>query len=67
VGGGVWLAGFVRAGLTIAQFRRAGNEVQPHPSAATIVDIGVFSRSRNPIYMGADTSAVAVAIATNSL
>ncbi len=34
VGGGVWLAGFVLAGLAIAQFRRAGTEIQTHTSTA---------------------------------
>ncbi len=49
MGGGVWLAGFVVAGLAIAQFRRAGTEVQTHTSAAAIVDTGVFAFSRNAI------------------
>ncbi len=52
-GGDVWLAGFVVAGLAIAQFRRAGTEVQTHTSTAAIVDTGVFAFSRNPIYVGA--------------
>ncbi len=67
VGGGVWLAGFVLAGLAIAQFRHAGNEVQTHTSTAAIVDTGVFTFSRNPIYVGAHIGTVGVAIALNSL
>ncbi len=67
VGGGVWLAGFVLAGLAIAQFRRAGNEVKTHTSTAAIVDTGVFTFSRNPIYVGAHIGTVGVAIALNSL
>ncbi len=67
VGGGVLLAGFVLAGLAIAQFRRAGTEVQTHTSTAVIVDTGVFAFSRNPIYVGAHIGIVGVAIALDSL
>ena len=67
MGGGVWLAGFVLAGLAIAQFRRAGTAVQTHTSTAAIVDTGVFAFSRNPIYVGAHIGTVGVAIALNSL
>ncbi len=67
VGGGVWLAGFVLAGLAIAQFRRAGTEVQTHTATAAIVDTGVFAFSRNPIYVGAHIGTVGVAIALDSL
>ena len=67
VGGGVWLAGFVLAGHAIAQFRRAGIEVQTHTSTAAIVDTGVFAFSRNPIYVEAHIGAVGVASALNSL
>ncbi len=49
MGGGVWLAGCVVAGLAIAQFRRAATEVQTHTSTAAIVETGVFAFSRNPI------------------
>ena len=34
VGGGVWLAGFVLAVLAIAQFRRAGTDLQTHTPTA---------------------------------
>ena len=67
VGGGVWLAGFVLAGLAIARFRRAGTEVQTHTPTAVIVDTGVFAFSRNPIYVGAHIGTVGVAIALDSL
>lgn len=67
VGGGVWLAGFLLAGLAIAQFRRAGTDVQTHTPTAAIVDTGVFAFSRNPIYVGAHIGTVGVAIALDSL
>ncbi len=67
MGGGVWLAGFVLAGLAIAQFRRAGTEVRTHTSTAAIVDTGVFAFSRNPIYVGAHIGTVGVAIVLDSL
>ena len=62
VGGGVWLAGFVFAGLAIAQFRRTGIEEQTHTPTAEIVDTGVFAFSRNPIYVGACIGIVGIAI-----
>jgi protein-S-isoprenylcysteine O-methyltransferase Ste14 len=67
VGGGVWLAGFVLAGLAIAEFRRAGTKVQTHTPTAAIVDTGVFAFTRNPIYVGAHIGIVGVAIALDSL
>ena len=67
VGGGVWLTGFVLAGLAIAQLGGAGNAAQTHPSTATIVDTGVLAFSRNPINLGAHISTVGFAIVLNSL
>ena len=58
VGCGVWLAGFVFAGIAIAQFRRAGTEVHTHTLTAAIVDTGVFAFTRNPIYVGGGISAL---------
>ena len=67
VGSGVWLAGFALAGLAIAEFRRAGTEVQTHTPTAVIVDAGVFAFSRNPVYVGAHIGIVGVAIGLDSL
>jgi protein-S-isoprenylcysteine O-methyltransferase Ste14 len=53
--------------LAIAQFRRAGTDVQTHTPTAAIVDTGVFALSRNPIYVGAHIGTVGVAIALDSL
>ena len=67
VGGGVWLAGFVLAGLAIAQFRRRGTGVDTHTPTAAIVDTGVFAFSRNPIYVGAHVGIVGAAMVFDSL
>ena len=47
VGGGVLLAL-----VAIVQMRQAGTTVIPHLDAYALVTNGVFSRSRNPIYLG---------------
>jgi protein-S-isoprenylcysteine O-methyltransferase Ste14 len=67
VGVAVWLTGAVLAGIAIAQFRRAGTDVQTHTPTDCIVDTGVFARSRNPIYVGAHIGVVGAAIALDSL
>ena len=47
VGGGVLL-------MLLAAFemRRKGTTIIPHLNASTLVQSGIFSRSRNPIYVG---------------
>lgn len=67
MGVAIWLAGFALAGVAIAQFRRAGTDVQTHTPTDCIVDTGVFARSRNPIYVGAHIGVVGVAVALDSL
>ena len=62
----VWLAGFALAAVAIAQFRRAGTEVQTHTPTANIVETGIFAWLRNPIYVGAHIGIVGVAIALDS-
>ena len=47
VGGGV-----VLMLLAVIQMRQAGTTVIPHQQPQALVDIGVFARSRNPIYLG---------------
>lgn len=47
IGGGVLLAV-----LAIAEFRRHKTTVIPHETPSTMVQSGIFRRSRNPIYLG---------------
>lgn len=47
VGGGVLLLA-----LAMAEMRRHRTTVMPHGEAAALVTTGIFSRSRNPIYLG---------------
>ncbi|MBE1292665.1 MAG: isoprenylcysteine carboxylmethyltransferase family protein [Rhodobacteraceae bacterium] len=47
VGGGVLLAA-----LAIVEMRRQQTTVHPHHDSARLVQSGIFSRSRNPIYVG---------------
>ncbi|WP_412554236.1 methyltransferase family protein [Shimia sp. MIT1388] len=47
VGGGVLLAV-----LAIVEMRRHQTTIHPHQDSARLVQSGIFSRSRNPIYVG---------------
>ncbi len=47
VGGGLLLLA-----LAIMEFRRARTSVIPHQEASTLITSGIYSRSRNPIYLG---------------
>lgn len=47
VGGGVLLAL-----LAVMEMRRYSTTVMPHQNANTLVQSGIFRRSRNPIYLG---------------
>ena len=38
--------------LAVAEMRRHRTTVMPHGEAAQLVTTGIFSRSRNPIYLG---------------
>lgn len=45
-------AGIVLAVLAIAEFRRFKTTVMPHQTPTSMVQTGIFKRSRNPIYLG---------------
>ncbi|MGI3170813.1 methyltransferase family protein [Pseudooceanicola sp. C21-150M6] len=45
-------AGFILLALAITEMRRKRTTVIPHMEAASLVTTGIFSRSRNPIYLG---------------
>ena len=47
VGGGI-----VLMGLAFYEMQRMRTTVIPHQEASTLVQSGIFSRSRNPIYLG---------------
>jgi len=47
VGGGLLLMG-----LAFVEFRRHKTTVIPHLTPRTIIQSGIFSRTRNPIYLG---------------
>lgn len=51
--GGVLLGGgLLLALLAIAEMRRQKTTVLPHQTPSRLVQSGIFSRSRNPIYLG---------------
>ncbi|MEX0279426.1 MAG: isoprenylcysteine carboxylmethyltransferase family protein [Ruegeria sp.] len=47
IGGGI-----VLVGLAIAEFRRFKTTVMPHQTPTSMIQTGIFKRSRNPIYLG---------------
>ncbi|WP_261385151.1 methyltransferase family protein [Vannielia litorea] len=47
VGGGLLLLA-----LAFMEFRRARTSVIPHQEASALITSGIYSRSRNPIYLG---------------
>lgn len=63
----VWLAGFALAILAMREFRRAGTEIDTHSPTAVLVQSGVFSVSRNPVYLGMHIGTVGAAVAFDSL
>ena len=44
--------GLVLMGLAFYEMQRMRTTVIPHQEASTLVQSGIFSRSRNPIYLG---------------
>ncbi len=47
IGGGI-----VLALLAVVEFRRHQTTVMPHETPSTMVQSGIYKRSRNPIYLG---------------
>lgn len=51
--GGVLIGGgLILAALAVYEMRRSRTTVIPHQNAAALVQSGIFSRTRNPIYLG---------------
>lgn len=44
--------GLILAALAVYEMRRSRTTVIPHQNAAALVQSGIFSRTRNPIYLG---------------
>jgi protein-S-isoprenylcysteine O-methyltransferase Ste14 len=45
-------AGIVLILLAVVEFRRANTTIIPHQTPVKLITSGIFSRSRNPIYLG---------------
>ena len=45
-------AGVIVIGAAALEFRRARTTIIPHQTPSRLISTGVFSRSRNPIYLG---------------
>lgn len=44
--------GLVLMALALAEFRKARTTIIPHNTPSAMIQSGIFSRSRNPIYLG---------------
>src|SRR5437868_5651567 len=53
-------------GSAIRQFRRHNEHPSPYKPTGTIMDGGIYGRTRNPIYVGFLIVVLAVAVAMNS-
>ncbi len=52
LGGAVLLAGLTLLVLAGGLFKRAGTDMIPFRNVSTLVTDGIYSRSRNPMYLG---------------
>ncbi|MFK7868970.1 MAG: isoprenylcysteine carboxylmethyltransferase family protein [Roseobacter sp.] len=43
--------GLVLIGLAVIEFRKANTSIVPHETPSTMIQSGIFKRSRNPIYL----------------
>lgn len=54
-------------GMGMLRFRRAGTPVEPWHSSTAIVTDGIYSHTRNPMYLGMTGLYLAIALAFDSL
>ncbi|MEP2030197.1 MAG: methyltransferase [Paracoccaceae bacterium] len=52
VGGLLIGGGLILLAMAIVEFRRHKTTILPHGSAIALIQSGIFSKSRNPIYLG---------------
>src|SRR5574340_497354 len=67
VGALLFLAGAMLAIAARREFARHSQSMEPKRAITSIVDSGVFSVSRNPLYLGIAIALVGIALALNNL
>lgn len=60
------ILGLLIDGVAVASLRRKGTAPEPWKPASALVDTGLFSMSRNPIYIGFTLTYVGFAVAMDS-
>lgn len=60
------IIGLLLVGAAAIQLRMAKTTVMPHRAASTLLTTGIFSLSRNPIYLGFTCLAAAMALSQHS-
>jgi protein-S-isoprenylcysteine O-methyltransferase Ste14 len=66
LGGAMILAGMAAVVDCARRFRQAGTAVQTSHPTSSIVDVGLYRYSRNPIYLGLSAVHLGVAVADNN-
>ncbi len=59
--------GFILIGIAIGLFRRRGENPVPSTPTDTIIDTGIYARTRNPMYLGMATAYPGLAILLHSM
>lgn len=61
------LPGLILIGAAIGLFRRTGENPVPSTPTQTIIDTGIYARTRNPMYLGMAIAYVGLAIILHSM
>ena len=67
LGGTLLICGAVLAGSAILKFKNAGTTARPDRAASTLVVVGPYRITRNPMYLGLALVYVGIAIADQSV
>lgn len=59
--------GFILIGIAIGLFRRRGENPEPWSPTGTIIDTGIYARTRNPMYLGMAIAYPGLAILLQSM
>lgn len=67
LGGALALGGIALAAVAFGLFRRSGENPEPWTPSQTIVDTGIYARTRNPMYLGMALAYLGFAVIADSL
>lgn len=67
LGGALVVGGIAPAAVAFGLFRRSGENPEPWTPSQTIVDTGIYARTRNPMYLGMALAYLGLAVIADSL